>query len=309
MKIYAKLLASVLAAMAITLGVGGLGWFGLHTTGAALQTVVDVSMPQIKAIEGMIAALNAIRVTEMAQVNSQLDSENRRKIKAELQQAQTRLENNQRAFADLPMTPGEAEVWKQARAALEIWRPKHDRMLATLAGSRLVNVEKLPGVLDDHLLAQRQWEERLRQSLVPGGRFVGEGNPMSDGLGMWMSNYQTDDAKFQALLEGLRGPHNDLYLLGDRADELLAKGQVNQARALIGKELPPLDAAFAAAVNQARAYVEEQITSFDVAINYAFGDVGKAYDTSINALDELSSAVAAQSKANGAKAGATAVGR
>ena len=305
MKIFTKLLGSVLLAMVITLVVGGLGWLGLQTTGSALDTVVGVSMPQIRAIDGMVAALHTIRVTEMAQVNSQLDLENREKIATQLQQAQALFERNRKAFAVLPMTAREADLWKRTEAALNAWRPKHDRMLAALAADRLVNVEQLPGVLDDHLLAQRKWEERLRQTIVPGGRFQGEGNPMSDGLGMWLSNYRTDDPKFQELLEGLRTPHTDLYVLGDQIDDLLAKGEVKKARALYEKELPPLDAAFEAALNRARAYVEDQITQFDVAINYAFGDVGKAYDGSIAALGDLSTAVAEQARTNGATAGVT----
>ena len=304
MRIFGKLLGAALFAMLITLGVGGLGWFGLQATGSALKTVVGVSTPQIRAIGGMASDLNAIRVAEVALVNSRLDLVNRKKVLTSLHRARKELAQEQQVFASLPMTPREAALWKEAQKALARWQPKHDRMIALVAGSHLVNVERLPAILDDHLIEQQKWMARLRQAIAPGGHFDDDANPMSDGLGNWLATYQTDDPRFRSLLDALRDPHDNLYLIGDKITALLARGRIGAARSLFDRQLIPAMTSFAQAIAQTRAYVENQLTQFDVAINYAFGDTGRAFAGLTRSLQRLSAAVAAQAREDGNRADA-----
>ena len=304
MRIFGKLMAAALAAVAITVAVGGLGWFGLHATESALGRVVAVSTPQIRAIDDMVSDLNAIRVAEVALVNSRLDLVSRGKIEKQLRTSQKRLGHDRQTFASLPMTTREAALWKKAEAALARWKPKHDRMTSLVAGSHLVNVEQLPAKLDDFLIEQQKWSERLHQAIVPGGRFQDFANPMSDGLGNWLATYQTDDPKFRTLLDALRDPHDNIYMIGDKVSALLDKNQAKKAQALFDREIPPALSAFQTAIANTRDYVENQLTQFDVAINYAFGDTGKAFANATHSLDSLSAAVAAQARLNGEKADA-----
>jgi methyl-accepting chemotaxis protein len=125
---------------------------------------------------------------------------------------------------------------------------------------------------------------------------------MSDGLGNWLATYQTDDPKFRALLDALRDPHDSLYMVGDKISALLDKNQEKKAQTLFDQEIPPALTAFETAIANTRDYVENQLTQFDVAINYAFGDTGKAFAALTHSLNDLSTTVAAQAKANGEKA-------
>ena len=84
MRIFGKLLSATLLAMSITLAVGVLGWFGLHTTRSALDTVNGVRTPQIQDIARMTEILNRTRTDEVALVNPRLDPARREQVVAEL---------------------------------------------------------------------------------------------------------------------------------------------------------------------------------------------------------------------------------
>lgn len=305
MQIFGKLLGATLAAMLITLAIGGLGWFGLEATRAGLDTVIRVRTPQIHAIDQMVETLNTIRVDEFALVNSRLEPERREQILAGLGQASSRLAEGRAAFAALPMTPRQAELWSETETALDSWAPKHRRMIDLVAANRIVNVELLPGILAGHLLDHRQWFDELRRAVGDGKPFQQETSPLACGLGRWLPTYQSDDSGLQELLAGLRGPHERLHEASDAIAGLLARGRAREARALLARDGAPALRDFQAAIKSTRSYVDERLTDFDVAINYVFGDVARAFDASVAALKATAAEVSAQAVTDSDQATAT----
>ena len=110
MRIFGKLLGATFVAMMITLVVGVLGWFGLHTTRSALDTVNGVRTPQIQDIGRMVEILNRIRVDEVALVNPRLDPTLRSQTVTGLGKAMKELAAARQHFATLPMTPRQSEL-------------------------------------------------------------------------------------------------------------------------------------------------------------------------------------------------------
>jgi len=305
MQIFGKLLSATLLAMTITLAVGGLGWFGLDATRNGLESVVRVRTPQIQAIDQMMENLNKIRVDEFALVNSRLEPERRQQILASLAQATSALEGVRRDFAALPMTPRQQELWATSEEALEKWQPKHRRMIELVADNRIVNVELLPGLLAGHLLDHRQWLDELRLAAAGGRVFAGDTNPLGCGLGRWLPTYQSHDPELQKLLDGLRDPHMKFHELGEKVAALLARGQGKAAQALLARDGRADLEELQTAVEATRSYVEARLTNFDVAINYVFGDVAHAYQSSISALKATAAEVSAQAVSDSEQATAT----
>ena len=294
MRIFGKLLGATLFAMAITLAVGSLGWFGLHTTRRALNTVIRVRTPQIQDIARMIENLNLLRADEVALVNPRLKPMRREQVVADLQQATQSLAAARRKFAALPATAAQARLWSNAQNALARWEPKHARMIALVADNRIVNVEILPGIISRYLLHYQQWFADLGRSVEDRRPFTGQLNPMASGLGHWLAAYQTEDPRLNGLLQALQQPHEALYDLANKINDLLLKGRFQQARVLLARQGPPALTDFRKAMSAIRSYAEERITRFDVAANYAFGDVARAFTACVLSLRKVSAAVSTQ---------------
>jgi methyl-accepting chemotaxis protein len=305
MKIFGKLLGATLLAMAITCVVGGFGWRGLDANRSALDTVIRVRTPQIQAVDLMIETLHAIRVEELALVNSRLEPERRQQILASLAEATERLAAVRQQFSTLAMTPRQAELWAQAQAAVDHWLPKHRKMIALVADNRIVNIELLSGILAGHLLDHRQWFDDLRHAVTDRVPFRGDTNPLTCGFGRWLPTYQSEDPTLQNLLTGLRNPHERLHEAGEKISQLVARGRFKEAQALLNGEGRPALDDFQQAVEATRSYVDDRLTGFDVAINYAFGDVAKAFDGSVKALKAVSAEVTAQAVSDSERASTT----
>ena len=309
MRIFGKLLGATLLAMMITLVVGVLGWFGLHTTRSALNTVIGVRTPQIQDIGRMVEILNQIRIDEVALVNPRLAPARRSQTVTELGKAMKELAATRQQFAALPMTPKQAELWARAQKALELWRPKHKRMVDLVADNRIVNVEILPGVMSQYLSHYRQWFDDLQHAVQNKVPFPGDLNPLESGFGHWLASYHssttsamTEDPILNDQLTALQQSHEALYDMANKVDDLLAKGRFGKARAMLASEGQPSMEAFRNAMDAVRNYAADRVTQFDLAADYAFGDVAKAFGASVGSLRDLSAAVASQAVSDGAQA-------
>ena len=309
MRIFGKLLGATFLAMTITLVVGGLGWFGLHTTRSALDTVTGIRTPQIQDIAAMVEILNQIRTDEVALVNPRLDPTRRSQTVTELSKAMKALAATRRQFAALPMTPKQAALWTRAQKALDLWKPKHERMVSLVADNRIDKVEILPGVMSQYLSHYRQWFEDLRLAVRSRRRFTGDLNPYASDFGHWLASYHSsttstisEDPTLTDQLTAVQQSHDALYDMANKVDDLLAKGRFGEARALLAKQGQSRMEALQNAMDAVRNYAADRVTQFDLAADFAFGDVAKAFTACIGSLRDLSAAVASQATKDGAEA-------
>lgn len=121
-----KLIGGFVFVALITLIVGGLGWYGLHTTSAHLDEVSVVRLPSIQSLLIVSEAQTAVDSGENALLSKSLDTEGRQAQFDRFDEAKKRADDAWAIYAPLPQTPEETVLWDRFVPAWEAWWKDHE---------------------------------------------------------------------------------------------------------------------------------------------------------------------------------------
>ena len=161
-----KLIAGFLGVAAITLMVGGAGYYGVMKGDQAIEEIGFVRLPSLDSLQVMNEAQTAVLVGERGLLMERMTGEARRAQYAFIDSAFARADAAWKKYEPLPQTVEEAEVWKQFVPEWEKWKEDHqsvrkieeekDRMLAKGTAADDPAIEKLDEQAFEASLKARQ---------------------------------------------------------------------------------------------------------------------------------------------------------
>ena len=161
-----KLIAGFLGVAAITLMVGGSGYYGVMKGDQAIEEIGFVRLPSLDSLQVMNEAQTSVLVGERGLLMERMTGEARRAQYAFIDSAFARADAAWKKYEPLPQTVEEAEVWKQFVPEWEKWKEDHqsvrkieeekDRMLAKGTAADDPAIEKLDEQAFEASLKARQ---------------------------------------------------------------------------------------------------------------------------------------------------------
>jgi methyl-accepting chemotaxis protein len=130
MRIQAKLVSAFLTITAITLLLGGIGFYGVQKLADVLQEVSTVRLPSIQAVLTISDAQTAVSRAENALLSTRLDDTLRQEQFARFGEAKNRADTAWKIYEPLPQSAEEAVAWKKFTPAWEQWWQDHETYAA-----------------------------------------------------------------------------------------------------------------------------------------------------------------------------------
>lgn len=299
MKIFAKLTGAFIIVALIAVIVGGIGWWGINSTEKGLIEVSEVRLPSIQGLGLMMEGMNAVKSAERTILMSSLDNKARMDEINKLAERWELFKKGHDLYEPLPQTKEEAELWKKVPDMISQWQAEHTKMVNKMSPVHLDDIETLEGVLVQRLLDHVLWVNALEGALTSGTPFTGQLDPTKCGFGKWQSTFISDEPEFNAIIAEMTPPHQKLHGYGHSINELLAQGEIDQARALFRQEVKPTLASIREHFDAALKHVRHEISLLDEARDIGFGSERLAFSQLEKALDgiyELNIQIAAKSK-------------
>ena len=103
----------------------------------------------------------------------------------------------------------------------------------TNVSNELMALQKESAGVTEVLNAHYNWRHNLTQTLMNGVAFSGSINPDTCALGVWQNSEEAkrmNDPQLLALLDKLKGPHNDIHYEAGDIIALMAEGKVDEAK-------------------------------------------------------------------------------
>ena len=119
MSLKAKLLGGFLLVALITAVVGGIGYYGLTTTGRGVQELADCALPSVKTTAAMKWTFTEIMRIQRTLLNFDLDLESRQRQYAQLEKAREIFAAARKEYEPLEQLEEGAKLWKEFLAEYE----------------------------------------------------------------------------------------------------------------------------------------------------------------------------------------------
>ncbi len=172
-----KLIAGFLGVAAITLIVGGVGYYGVVKGDESIKEIGLVRLPSVESLLEMHQAQTAVMVGERGLLIAQMKGDARQAQYKFIEDAFTRADEGWKIYEPLPQTTEEAEIWKKFVPEWNKWKEDHqsvvqlakekDRILVSGTTNEEAAIEKLD---------EKAFEASLqaRQSFLAAEKSLGE---------------------------------------------------------------------------------------------------------------------------------------
>ena len=126
MKLQNKLIGSFLVSAGITLVLGIIGYYGIHSLGSSLYEVGGVRLPSIQGVDLMNEAQTAIDGAENALLCMDIDAQTRQDTYKKIADKWAQAERGWKLYEPLPQTVEEERTWKEFMPAWKTWKADHE---------------------------------------------------------------------------------------------------------------------------------------------------------------------------------------
>ena len=126
MKIQTKLIAAFLVSASITLILGAIGYYSVHTLGTAVYEIGVVRLPSIQGLDIINEAQTAIDGAENALLSEELDAQGRQDAYKRIADAWLRVDKGWKIYEPLPQSVEEEKTWKEFVPAWNAWKADHE---------------------------------------------------------------------------------------------------------------------------------------------------------------------------------------
>ncbi len=126
LSIKAKLLGGFSLVALITAAVGGIGYYGLSTTGQGVQGLADTAIPSVKTTQAMGLAFEQIMRMQRTLLNFDLDLESRQRQYNQLTAVREAFDAARKEYEPLEQLDEEAKIWQEFAAEYDATKQAND---------------------------------------------------------------------------------------------------------------------------------------------------------------------------------------
>ncbi len=196
----------------------------------------------------------------------------------------------QKRFVKLPFFNKVRPEWEQYSSILRKWFETNDRAIALstdLVTADIANPDQLARDMQNFEIAHKTLLNEVNGLIFLQVPFEGGIDANSCSLGKWLANMPTANPQIVAEMEKLRPIHAELHLQVAEIKELIADGQISQARMVQKNKLFPLSEQVFAITRGVSALSEKYYNEFQQ-INTILLEESERYQATASALlDEI----------------------
>ena len=126
MKIQTKLISAFLVSASISLILGAIGYYSVHSLSSVIYEIGVVRLPSIQGLNMMDEAQTAIDGAENALLVEKMDNQGREDAYKKIVEAWKRVEDGWKIYEPLPQTKEEEKLWKEFVPAWNAWKTDHE---------------------------------------------------------------------------------------------------------------------------------------------------------------------------------------
>lgn len=236
-----RLLAAFAVLSAITLALGGVGYFAVARGSAAVDEIGSVRMPAVCSLTVVKNQAENIRGTMRTLGIPGLPAEIRQRQYANLTKAREAYEAAWQVYELLPRTSAEAQFWQQFVPAWQKWREENNKYIELCKHfdengipDPVELTRQLERFTKDHyVLAQRV----LLLLYADSGAFDGGEDHTACNAGRWLPTFKTDNPRLAEIVHRFSEPHRHFHEAVAQIKALVAEGKRDEALAVYREQL------------------------------------------------------------------------
>ncbi len=240
MKLGVKLLGGFLIVAAITLIVGFMGFMGARTMDHDVNEIAEVRLPSVASLIRMEFGYEQLRSAQRTLLNTKLSADGRQRQWRNIEDARKRYTDAMAVYEPLPQTREEEALWKQFIPALEEWRVENDKLFDNMRKYEEMDILD-PEALGNDIQTFRGDHYRLMSDtaelILTGEMFEGGEDAAQCAFGMWMADFETENAVIERALRDIRAPHNRFHQNVKDIKQLVQDGRNAEAQAVYTNQM------------------------------------------------------------------------
>jgi methyl-accepting chemotaxis protein len=225
--------------IAIMMGLGAVGVYGLRGLGAQVNEIGVVRLPSVESLLIVHKEFKEIGSAENALLCTSLEKEARAAQYTRMDEAKQLVQEARSVYEPLPQTPEEAELWNQFVPAWDTWWKDHETYVAMSKEFDALDIPD-PGSLEASIQKFRGDHYKLGLAMtnliVNGTALEGGDDAAACNFGKWLGTVKTENADIQKLLGEIRPVHEKFHAGVHGVKELVVKGDKEGALQFIQGE-------------------------------------------------------------------------
>ena len=242
MKTGTRVLAGFLFAVAISVIVGAVGYWGLRAAGGHVEEIGANRLPAVKSLLQVRLGSEQIKCAVRTLLDPDLSPEMRERQHGLVAKARADYTAAWKTYELLPQTPEEAEAWQQFVAAWQAYRNDNNdyfRVLKELEALQIGNPiclrEALERFRGDHYRLEMEVVKLIRDKKA----FDGGEDCTKCAFGVWRSQSKLQNPDLQAALTATDESHRKFHESVKRIKDLVAAGSAEEAERVFSREMAP----------------------------------------------------------------------
>ncbi len=236
MTIGKKLVGGFSIVAAITLLLGGLGYYGAVRSDSSIEELGFVRLPSVDSLQDMLVALKRIGCAEEEIVSPLATAAVRAAAHETFKTAKADADAARQVYEPLPKTPDEAEEWKRFVPAWDKWWKAHEAYVAAERAFVALNAGNPPALQRDIAMiktAHHKLQVSILEHALNGEPLAGGDDPTTCTYGKWLAGFKTDNPKLAEFFKSTHESHNRTHASVRQAKELVARGDKEGAMKII----------------------------------------------------------------------------
>jgi len=238
-----KLVVSFLGVAAVTLVLGGVGFYGVSTGAATIKTVGGVRLPSVDSLLNIKEASSGIKMAMRTMLAAQLDAETTKQQYESIAKDRAQYEAAWKVYEALPQTDEDAALWKKFVPAWQEWRKENNEFMQLrkefekkgIANATQLQEDVARFTADHHRLISQ-----LLTALHAKSTFDGGEDPTKCAFGRWKATFKTDNAVIQSAMADATEPHDRFHANVAKIKQMVRDGKTKEAIDLYTAEIAPL---------------------------------------------------------------------
>ena len=286
-----KLLTGFLSVALIVLIVGVIGLIGARQLGDSIEEIGTVRLPSVESLFETEVATDEVMLAQRAMLSELLTEEQRRGYRGEFDTAREELYEFWEYFKTLPATEEEVRISNEIDAQLAEWAALNDEWIELTEEFEAIGilnpadlVARVEGFIGDHY----QTELTVLRTIASDGEIpVIAYDPTSCRYGEWLSDFETDNAELNRIVEDSVEPHNRFHAAIPDIQDQLDAGDEAAALAIFENEMLPASDEVFESFDELLAFAAEADQLRDEITNLVIGPIAEQADATWMNLDEL----------------------
>ncbi len=236
LKLGVKLLGGFLLCAAITLVVGGLGYFQVAGLAERIEEVGSEDLPGVQESLDIRAEMLAIGQALRTLMSAEVGKEDRGRQFVNIDKARENYTTAMERYDKVESSPEAKRVFGELKARMGEDKAANAKALDLAKGVAALDILKPDKLQADMQLFRGDHyrvESMLGQAIITGKPFEGGEDPRTCNFGKWMAGFKTDNKALNEALARAREPHDAFHKSVADVKRAVAEGDIGKARALL----------------------------------------------------------------------------